>query len=81
MKSFQVLNEEIVLDNHLSTSQAKRASLRREVLHTDFLTPPVLKESMLVLERLADVKIVAQGGYPEVRQNVFYKTCLSNKAA
>ncbi|XP_019226562.1 PREDICTED: uncharacterized protein LOC109208018 [Nicotiana attenuata] len=47
---------------------AKRASLRREVLHTDFLTPPVLKESMLVLERLADVKIVAQGGYPEAER-------------
>ncbi|KAK4373971.1 hypothetical protein RND71_004648 [Anisodus tanguticus] len=47
---------------------AKRASLRREVLHTDFLTPPVLKESMLVLERLADLKIVAQGGYPEAER-------------
>ncbi|MCD7466604.1 hypothetical protein HAX54_003446 [Datura stramonium] len=47
---------------------AERASLRREVLHTDFLTPPVLKESMLVLERLADLKIVAQGGYPEAER-------------
>ncbi|KAL3353210.1 hypothetical protein AABB24_020948 [Solanum stoloniferum] len=47
---------------------AKRASLRREVLHTDFLTPPVLKESMLVLERLADLKTVAQGGYPEAER-------------
>lgn len=47
---------------------AKRASLRREVLDTDFLTPPVLKESMLVLERLADLKIVAQGGYPEAER-------------
>lgn len=47
---------------------AKRASLRREVLHTEFLTPPVLKESMLVLERLADLRIVAQGGYPEAER-------------
>ncbi|CAN4075547.1 unnamed protein product [Withania somnifera] len=46
----------------------KRASLRREVLHTDFLTPPVLKESMLVLQRLADLKIVAQGGYPKAER-------------
>lgn len=45
---------------------ANRASLRREVLHTDFLTPPVLKESMLLLENLVAVKMVAQGGYPEV---------------
>ncbi|XP_059277126.1 uncharacterized protein LOC132031254 isoform X1 [Lycium ferocissimum] len=47
---------------------AKRASLRREVLHTDFLTPPVIKESMQVLEKLADLKIVAQGGYPEAER-------------
>lgn len=47
---------------------AKRASSRREVLHTDFLTPPVLKESMLALEKLADVKAVAQGGYPEAER-------------
>ncbi|KAL1817886.1 hypothetical protein DCAR_0522378 [Daucus carota subsp. sativus] len=47
---------------------AKRASLRREVLHTDFLTPPVLKESMQVLEKLADVKAVAQGGYPQAER-------------
>ena len=48
-------------------SQATKASLRREVLHTDFLTPPTLKESMLVLGKLADVKVVAQGGYPQVK--------------
>lgn len=47
---------------------ARRASSRREVLHTDFLTPPVLKESMLVLEKLADVKAVAQGGYPQAER-------------
>ncbi|XP_049347295.1 uncharacterized protein LOC125811797 isoform X1 [Solanum verrucosum] len=56
-------------DQSLSSQlTAKRASLRREVLHTDFLTPPVLKESMLVLERLADLKTVAQGGYPEAER-------------
>ncbi|KAJ0045886.1 hypothetical protein Pint_04576 [Pistacia integerrima] len=47
---------------------AKRASLRRGVLHTDFVTPPVLKESMIVLEKLADVKAVAQGGYPQAER-------------
>lgn len=47
--------------------QAKRASSRQEVLHTDFLTPPILKESMVVLEKLTDVKAVAQGGYPQVQ--------------
>ncbi|GAV72307.1 S4 domain-containing protein [Cephalotus follicularis] len=47
---------------------AKRASSRSEVLHTDFLTPPVLKESMQTLEKLADVKAVAQGGYPQAER-------------
>ncbi|CAL2254103.1 unnamed protein product [Prunus armeniaca] len=47
---------------------ARRASLRREVLHTNFLTPPVLKESMLALEKLADLKAVAQGGYPQAER-------------
>ncbi|KAL8046570.1 hypothetical protein ABFX02_08G185900 [Erythranthe guttata] len=47
---------------------ANRASLRREVLHTDFLTPPVLKESMLALEKFSDIKVVAQGGYPEAER-------------
>ncbi|KAF3442904.1 hypothetical protein FNV43_RR16822 [Rhamnella rubrinervis] len=47
---------------------ARRASSRREILHTNFLTPPVLKESMLALEKLADVKAVAQGGYPQAER-------------
>ncbi|KAF6159609.1 hypothetical protein GIB67_034571 [Kingdonia uniflora] len=47
---------------------ARRASSRREVLHTDFLTPPILKESMLVLGKLADVKAVGQGGYPQAER-------------
>ncbi|KAH6764270.1 RNA-binding S4 domain-containing protein [Perilla frutescens var. hirtella] len=47
---------------------ANRASLRREILHTDFLTPPVLKESMLALNKIADIKMVAQGGYPEAER-------------
>lgn len=47
---------------------ARRASLRREVLHTDFLTPPTLKESLHVLEKLADVKAIAQGGYPQAER-------------
>ncbi|KAI8557797.1 hypothetical protein RHMOL_Rhmol04G0038100 [Rhododendron molle] len=51
---------------------AKRASSRGEVLHTDFLTPLILKESMLVLEKLADIKTVAQGGYPEVNLKKYF---------
>ncbi|KAG7595063.1 RNA-binding S4 domain [Arabidopsis thaliana x Arabidopsis arenosa] len=47
---------------------ARRASSKREVLHTDFLTPPIVKESVSVLENFADVKIVAQGGYPEAER-------------
>ncbi|XP_051146543.1 uncharacterized protein LOC127262077 [Andrographis paniculata] len=47
---------------------ANRAVLRREILHTDFLTPPVLKESMLALEKFSDIKMVAQGGYPEAER-------------
>ncbi|XP_050219962.1 uncharacterized protein LOC126670308 isoform X1 [Mercurialis annua] len=47
---------------------ARRASSRREALHTDFLTPPIVKESMLLLEKLADAKAVAQGGYPQAER-------------
>ncbi|XP_072953457.1 uncharacterized protein [Typha angustifolia] len=47
---------------------AQRASLRREVLHTDFLTPPVVNETILALEKLADIEAVAQGGYPQAER-------------
>ncbi|KAJ6824322.1 uncharacterized protein M6B38_382605 [Iris pallida] len=47
---------------------ARRASLRREILHTDFLTPPVVKETLLALEKLADVQAVSQGGYPQAER-------------
>ncbi|XAR68327.1 hypothetical protein NMG60_11003415 [Bertholletia excelsa] len=47
---------------------ARRASSRREVLHTDFLMPPILKESMLALEKLSDIQAVAQGGYPQAER-------------
>ncbi|KAL0920895.1 hypothetical protein M5K25_007913 [Dendrobium thyrsiflorum] len=47
---------------------ASRASLRREILQTDFLTPPVLKESISALEKLTDVKAVAHGGYPQAER-------------
>lgn len=57
-------NEEV---KHI-IEMAKQASLRREVLHTDFLTPPVLKESMTIIEKLADVKTLIQGGYPEAER-------------
>lgn len=47
---------------------AKRASSRREIAQTDFLTPPVLKEAVLTLEKLADIKTVADGGYPQAER-------------
>uniref|UniRef100_A0A0E0JIM8 RNA-binding S4 domain-containing protein n=1 Tax=Oryza punctata TaxID=4537 RepID=A0A0E0JIM8_ORYPU len=44
---------------------AQRASQRRDVFRTNFLTPPIVKECMLAIEKLADIKAVAQGGYPQ----------------
>ena len=35
------------------------------ILHTDFLTPPVLEEAFMALEKLADVKAMAQGAHPQ----------------
>ncbi|CAL5343173.1 unnamed protein product [Camellia sinensis] len=43
-----------------AANSARRASSRREVLHTDFLTPPILNESIIVLGKLADIKAVAE---------------------
>lgn len=61
---------------NLCPSQAKQASSRGEVLHSDFLTPLILKESMLVLEKFTDIKTVAQGGYPEVNlKKIFLLEC------
>lgn len=48
--------------------KGRRALSRRETIHSDFLTPPVLKEAIAALEKLSDVKAVAQGGYPEARK-------------
>ncbi|KAL8141310.1 hypothetical protein V2J09_007331, partial [Rumex salicifolius] len=47
---------------------ANRALLRREILYTDFLTPPLLRDSMLALEKLADIRAVRHGGYPEAER-------------
>ncbi|KAL6616060.1 hypothetical protein ACP70R_038330 [Stipagrostis hirtigluma subsp. patula] len=47
---------------------AGRASQRRDVFHTNFLTPPIIKEAMLAIENLADIKAVAQGGYPQAER-------------
>ncbi|KAI4321865.1 hypothetical protein MLD38_035196 [Melastoma candidum] len=47
---------------------AKQAASRKVVLHSDFLTPPVLKESMNALDKLADIKAIAQGGYPQAER-------------
>ncbi|KMZ71264.1 RNA-binding S4 domain-containing protein [Zostera marina] len=47
---------------------ARRASSRREIITTDFLTPPILKEATNILEKLADIKAIAQGGYPQAER-------------
>ncbi|CAA0816318.1 RNA-binding S4 domain-containing protein [Striga hermonthica] len=61
-------NKDTIEDVKRILDMANRASLRREVLHTDFLTPPVLKESMQALEKFTDIKMVVQGGYPEAER-------------
>ncbi|KAL1346229.1 hypothetical protein HN51_019932 [Arachis hypogaea] len=63
-----VVEKSVIKEVKHILEMARRASLRREILHTDFLTPPVLKESMKVLEKLADVKAIAQGGYPQAER-------------
>ncbi|KAM0919186.1 hypothetical protein ACQ4PT_008383 [Festuca glaucescens] len=47
---------------------AQMASQRRDVFHTSFLTPPIIKEAMLAIKKLADIKAVAQGGYPQAER-------------
>ncbi|KAH9619498.1 hypothetical protein KSS87_007746 [Heliosperma pusillum] len=47
---------------------ANRASMRREILHTNFLTPPTLNEAMAVLNKLNDVNAISNGGYPEAER-------------
>lgn len=47
---------------------ANQASLRREVLHTDFLTPPILDEAMAAIKKLVDVNAIPNGGYPEAER-------------
>jgi hypothetical protein len=54
---------------------AQRASQRRDVFHTNFLTPPIVKECMLAIEKLADIKAVAQGGYPQVNLSNIKGNC------
>lgn len=61
-------DKDLIEDVKRILEMANRASLRREILHTDFITPPVLKESMIALEKIADIKMVAQGGYPEAER-------------
>ncbi|KAK0600721.1 hypothetical protein LWI29_017836 [Acer saccharum] len=60
-----VVDKNVVEEVKHILEMARRVSSRRDVVHTDFLTPPVLKDSMIALEKLADVKTVAQGGYPQ----------------
>ncbi|GER53431.1 RNA-binding S4 domain-containing protein [Striga asiatica] len=61
-------NKDTIEDVKRILDMANRASLRQEVLHTDFLTPLVLKESMQALEKFTQIKMVVQGGYPEAER-------------
>ncbi|KAI3994790.1 hypothetical protein MKX01_037341 [Papaver californicum] len=63
-----VADKNVLEDVRRVLEMAKRASSRRETVYTDFLTPPLLKESMHAVEKLADVKAVAQGGYPQAER-------------
>ncbi|KAI9185087.1 hypothetical protein LWI28_004027 [Acer negundo] len=63
-----VVDKNVVEEVKHILEMARRISSRRDVAHTDFLTPPVLKDSMIALEKLADVKTVAQGGYPQAER-------------
>ncbi|MCL7051679.1 hypothetical protein MKW94_025496 [Papaver nudicaule] len=63
-----VVDKNILEDVRRVLEMAKRASSRKGIVHTDFLAPPVLKESMHALEKLADVKAIAQGGYPQAER-------------
>ncbi|XP_024528027.1 uncharacterized protein LOC9632130 [Selaginella moellendorffii] len=48
--------------------KADRAVERQEVLHTDFLTPPALQESLACVRKLADVGVVVSGGYAQAER-------------
>lgn len=42
---------------------ARRAADRWEVSHSDFLTPPVLGDSLAAIRKLSDVGALVSGGY------------------
>ncbi|KAK4767834.1 hypothetical protein SAY87_002975 [Trapa incisa] len=63
-----VVDKDIVSEVKRILEMANRASSRKIVLHTDFLTPPVLKESLHLLEKLVDVRAIPQGGYPQAER-------------
>ncbi|EFN54575.1 hypothetical protein CHLNCDRAFT_35967 [Chlorella variabilis] len=47
---------------------AQRAADSWAVLHSDFHTPPVVADALMVLQRMADVAGVAWGGYPQAER-------------
>lgn len=47
---------------------AKKAADRWEVAHSDFLTPPVVEDALLAVNRLADVAAVVSGGYAQAER-------------
>ncbi|KAJ3670998.1 hypothetical protein LUZ60_008424 [Juncus effusus] len=46
----------------------KGVSSRREVVHTGFVTPNITKEILSAVDKLSDIKAIAQGGYPHAER-------------
>ncbi|CAN0891266.1 Putative RNA-binding protein YlmH [Linum grandiflorum] len=63
-----VTDKNVIEDVKYVIEMATRAARDRKILYTDFLTPPTVKESMVVLEKLADITTDVQGGYPEAER-------------
>ena len=55
--------------------QAQRAADSWDTLYSDFHTPPVVAEALMVLGRMADVGGVAWGGYPQAERCRWAGSC------
>lgn len=61
------------LSTLIAQKQARRAADRWEVAHSDFLTPPVLGDSLAAIRKLSDVGALVSGGYGQVLSlSLFY---------
>eukprot|EP00252_Welwitschia_mirabilis_P021277 TRINITY_DN5411_c0_g1_i1.p1 TRINITY_DN5411_c0_g1~~TRINITY_DN5411_c0_g1_i1.p1 ORF type:complete len:312 (+),score=60.70 TRINITY_DN5411_c0_g1_i1:202-1137(+) len=48
--------------------QARRTATTKEVFHSDFLTPPVLEDTISALTKMPHVDFLIQGGYPQAER-------------